>query len=85
MSPKIQAMQVAVYVMCGGGILGNFAATKPADFYIDARVTRRPFRGFEIEQAVASLAEQASCDGLDSHNLDVGQALEALPNMGGVF
>ena len=85
MSPRIQAMQVTVYVMCGGGILGKFAAAKPADFYIDALVNRRPFTSHEIKRAVASLVEQSQRDGLDPHNLDVGKALSKLPNMGGVF
>jgi len=35
---SIPSMQVAVYVMCGGGFLGRFAAEKPMDFYIDDRV-----------------------------------------------
>lgn len=60
MSSRIQAMQVAVFVMCGGGFLGQFAAAQPADFY-------------------------AEIEGLDPHSLEVGEALDDLPNMRGVF
>lgn len=85
MSTKIQAMQVAVYVMCGGGMIGRFAATKPADFYIDDRVSRRPFGLRKIMKAVQALANAAQEEGLKPHDLEEGPALVALPNMGGVF
>jgi hypothetical protein len=61
--------QVAVYVMCGGGFLGQFAARQPADFYIDSRVGRLPFGRREIGQAVAVLATIAEAKGLDPHHL----------------
>jgi len=65
----IGAHQVAVYVMCGGGIMGQFAAEQPADFYIDSRCARLPYSRKEIEQAVAVLAVIAETQGLDPHRL----------------
>ena len=61
--------QVAVYVMCGGGFLGHFAAEQPADFYIDDRVGRLPFRRSEICYAVRTLAQIAKARGLNPHDL----------------
>ena len=61
--------QVAVYVMCGGGFLGHFAAEQPADFYIDDRVGRLPFRRSEICYAVRTLAQIAKSRGLNPHDL----------------
>lgn len=65
----LKAHQVAVYVMCGGGFLGRFAATQPANFYIDPRAGRLPYPRREIEQAVACLAADAEAAGLDPHRL----------------
>lgn len=66
---SIGAMQVAVYVMAGGGFLGRAAAEQPADFYIDSRVTRRPYPVADICRAVEVLATIAKANGLDPHNL----------------
>lgn len=85
MSPRIQAMQVAVYVMCGGGHLGRFAATQPAHFYIDDRAGRQPFGLRKIQRAVQALVDEARAQGLDPLSLEAGETLDALPNMGGVF
>ena len=65
----IGSHQVAVYVMCGGGILGRSAAEQPAGFYIDSRCGRLPYNRKEIEQAVAVLAIIAEVQGLDAHSL----------------
>jgi hypothetical protein len=65
----IGAHQVAVYVMCGGGMLGRFAAEQPADFYIDTRVGRLPYGSRAIEQAVEVLQVIAEAHGLDPHNM----------------
>ena len=65
----IPAMQIAIYVMCGGGFLGRFAAEQPADFYIDARVGRLPYTRREIEQAAKVLTVAAQAHGLDPHHL----------------
>lgn len=64
---SIPPMQVAVFVMCGGGFLGQMAAGQPADFYIDDRCGRLPFTRREIMQAVQVLAIAAGVYGLDPH------------------
>ena len=66
---QIAGLQTAVYVACGGGMLGRFAAEQPADFYIDDRVGRLPYRRKEILQAVEVLATLAQATGLDPHNM----------------
>ncbi len=66
---SISAHQTAVFVMCGGGLLGNFAAQQPADFYIDDRVGRLRFPRKEIYQVLAVLVAIAKANGLDPHNL----------------
>lgn len=65
----IPAMQVAVYVMCGGGFLGGMAAEQPIDFYIDNRVGKLPYPRREILQAVKTLVTIAKLNGLDPHHL----------------
>lgn len=65
----VAAMQVAVYVMCGGGFMGESAASRPADFYIDARITALPYKAKEILQAVKVLAFVAGLAGYDPHNM----------------
>jgi len=65
----LSALQVEVYVMCGGGMLGKFAATQPSDFYIDARVGRLPFSRRDICQAVEVLKGVAIKLGKDPHSL----------------
>jgi hypothetical protein len=66
---SIPAMQVAVYVMCGGSLLGRMAAEQPADFYIDSRCGRLPYGRREIMQAVQVLVLAAGANGLDPHNM----------------
>jgi len=65
----IPFLQVAVYTMIGGGLLGRMAAEQPADFYIDSRVGKLPYPKRDILQAVAVLAIIAEANGLDPHNL----------------
>ena len=65
----IAHMQTAVFVMCGGGYLGNFAATQPAKFYIDDRVSRLPYGKKAIYQAVETLCTVATANGLDPNRL----------------
>ena len=62
-------LQVAVYVMCKGGLLGRFAAEQPGDFYIDSRVGKLPFGKRDIGQAVEVLAALAEIHGLDPHHM----------------
>lgn len=66
---SLSAMQVAVYVMCGGGFLGRFAAEQPADFYIDDRCGRLPYTKTEITQAVEILKVAAEKLGVDPHHM----------------
>lgn len=61
-------MQVAVYVMCGGGFLGRMAAEQPADFYIDARAAGK-FKNAEIMQAVQCLIIAAGVYGMNPHEM----------------
>ena len=66
---SIPSMQVAVYVMCGGGFLGRFAAEQPMDFYIDDRVGCLPYSREEIYQAVETLKTIVIANGMDPHRL----------------
>lgn len=66
---SIRSLQVAVYVMCGGGALGRFAAEQPADFYIDVRVGKLPYSRREIRQAVSVLRILAEAKGLNTHSM----------------
>lgn len=66
---EIGPQQVVVYVMCGGDMLGNFAAEQPADFYIDDRVGKLPYSRKDITQAVNVLVAIAEAHGLDPHHL----------------
>ncbi len=76
---SIPPMQTAVYVMCGGGFLGRFAAEQPMDFYIDDRVGCLPYSREEIYQAVETLKTIAVANGMDLHRLP---AVPRFHNMG---
>lgn len=65
----IPLMQAAVFTMAGGGLLGRFAATNPAEFYLDTRVSRRPYSATKILTACANLAQIAKLNGLDPRRL----------------
>jgi hypothetical protein len=65
----IESIQWIVYTMIGGGMLGEFAMTQPADFYIDLRVGRLPYPHRRIFHAVEILKGLAEYLGLDPHNL----------------
>lgn len=65
----IPTMQTAIYVMCGGGMLGRMAAEQPADFYIDDRVGRLPYPRREILQAVETLISIVQANGIDPHKM----------------
>ena len=62
-------MQIAVFVMCGGGHLGRFAAEQPAHFYIDDRCGKLPYSKSAIYQAVEVLKVAAEVHGLDPRNM----------------
>lgn len=62
-------LQTAVYVMAGGGFLGQSAACQPASFYIDARCGKLPYPKRAILQAVQALVIEAGVLGVDPNNL----------------
>lgn len=69
MLDSCRQLQLTVYVMCGGGFIGRFAAEQPEDFYIDDRAaTVYPSKA--IFQAVEILKIYAKILGLDPHNLN---------------
>jgi hypothetical protein len=65
----IPAMQVAIFTMCGGGMLGHMAAEQPETFYIDDRVGRLPYPKKQIYQAVETLKTIARANGLDPKHM----------------
>ncbi len=68
-SAQIPLLQIAIYVMVGGGFIGRMYAEQPADAYIDSRVGRRPYSIREINKARGALIAMAKKAGLDPSNL----------------
>ena len=66
---SVPYMQTAVFVMCGGGHLGKFAAEQPAKFYIDDRVSKLPYPKRSIYQAVETLVTIARANSLNPEHL----------------
>ena len=66
---KFKALQVAVYVMAGGGMIGRMYAEQPADAYTDTRAGRRPYRTDELESARQCMIASCHALGLDPHNV----------------
>ena len=60
----MQQLQLVVYTMVGGGMLGNSAATQPTHFYVDSRCSKRPYAVSKIKQATDVLAIYAKVLGL---------------------
>lgn len=58
-----------VYVMCGGGLIGNFAVTDPWSFYIDDRVGRLPYSRKAIYQSVEVIKIMAELLGYKSGSM----------------
>ena len=56
---NMRDLQIVVYVMVGGGLLGHSAATQPSGFYVDSRCKRRPYKLRDIKQSVQVLAVYA--------------------------
>lgn len=56
---KLMIEQIILHTMLGGGMLGRDAMTNPAMFYIDARVSRRPYTKKAIYAQAAKLAKLA--------------------------
>lgn len=65
----IRDLQIVVYVMVGGGLLGRSAAEQPKGFYIDARIPKRPYPYKAVYQAVRVLARLAEINGMDPNKL----------------
>jgi len=61
--------QIAVYVICGGGHLGRWAAENPAAFRMDDSVTRLPYSRDEVSRSVATLSRIAQAHGFNPHDL----------------
>jgi hypothetical protein len=61
----IQTLQLVVFTMAGGGWLGESASVQPGGFYVDGRVSRRPYQVRAIKQATRVLAEVARIGGYD--------------------
>lgn len=66
---EIGPQQIAVYIMLGGGMIGEFATQKPADFYLDERAPNPPYHIAKIQQAIRVLIAIAEAHGLDPHDL----------------
>lgn len=83
----IGALQVAVYVMCGGGMLGRFAAEQPAEFYIDMRVGKLPYPKKDILQAVTFLDAISTSAGFDTSGFgkDGKLKMPAMPDLPGCW
>jgi hypothetical protein len=65
----ICALQVAIYVACGGGRIGRLYAEQPKGAYIDMRVGKRPYSRKEIENMRQVLVAMAEIRGLDPNRL----------------
>ena len=74
MLDRCRQLQLTVYVMCGGGLIGRFAAEQPADFYIDDRAAT-VYPSEVIHQAVNVLTLYAKVLGLDPHDLQPSREL----------
>lgn len=86
LSPKLQAMQVAVYVMCGGGELGLLAATQPIGFWMDEENEITIYSAADVYAAVGMLAKAAKQEGHDvDDGLPCSTVLEALPYFEGIL
>ena len=65
----IGALQVAIYVACGGGFIGKMNAEQPGQAYIDGRAAKRPYSLRQIENMRRVLVAMAEQRGLDPDNL----------------
>jgi len=66
---KFQALQVAAYVMAGGGMIGQMYAQQPADAYTDIRAGKRPYRADEVETVRQVLIAGCHALGLNPHDV----------------
>jgi hypothetical protein len=66
----IEKLQLAIYILCGGGMLASFAQCQPGQFYIDGRVGKLPGTRAQIYNAVALLCLNATAAGYDINGFD---------------
>jgi len=65
---QIQSLQIALYVMCGGGLIGRLFAEQPLDAYIDDRAGKLPYTRKQIYAArdcLIALAKTAGFNPVD--------------------
>lgn len=71
--PQLRRMigpaQVALYVMCGGGLVACSYAEQPASAYRDLRCCRAPYGSRKIERARRALIAMAERCGLDPNKM----------------
>ncbi len=79
---QLPFMQVALYVMCGGGFVGRSFAEQPKSAYLDDRISKRPFKPNAIEAARLELVHVAEIAGLNPENLPT---MALTSSMGGNF
>lgn len=65
----IGALQVAIYVACGGWSIGRSHAEQPAEACIDKRVGKLPYSRRDIENMKIVLIAMAEAKGIDPSNL----------------
>lgn len=65
----IGVMQVAIYVACGGGLIGRLYAEQPKEAYIGICARKLPYSRKEIENMRQVLVAMAEQRGLDPNNL----------------
>jgi len=65
---EVPTLQVAVYVMCGGGFIGQSAAEQPVGFYIDDRC-KVPYSRTAIYKAVKRLVNTAIAARIDPNDM----------------
>ena len=63
---EFQNLQIAAYVMAGGGFIGEMAAEQPWGFYIDTRVGKRPYSTTKICNMVGCVKVFAETLGFNS-------------------
>lgn len=66
---QVPLLQIAIYVMVGGGMIGRSYAEQPETAYIDMRVGRRPYGIRDIFKAQAVLIAMAKRAGFDPNDM----------------
>ena len=83
---ELQVMQVAIYVMCGGGFTGGAAVRAPVQFYVDTRASGTfPYSDADLMSAVTAYEIRARELGYNTNSMPDGDCLQVLSNMGGAL